>query len=98
MRTVTQDDLWFCDDCYIIAETGDASSFDYYLSPSKAADRVKEIERELSLYEKDGHLVSDNDSETGEGIEEFSRRVCDCCGTGLAGGRHRMVLLGNNKQ
>jgi hypothetical protein len=94
MVKVLQDDLWFCYDCYTIVETGDASSFDYYLSPSEAADRVKEIERELLLFEKEGHLVSDNDSETGEGIEEFSRRVCDCCGTGLAGRRYRMALLG----
>jgi len=91
---VIQDDLWFCYDCYTIAEIGDTSSFDYYYySPSEADTRVKEIERELLLFEKEGHLVSDNDSETGEGIEEFSRRVCDCCGTGLAGRRYRMVLL-----
>jgi len=91
---IIQDDLWFCYDCYIMAETGNTSSFDYYYSPSEAANRIREIERELSLYEKEGHIVSNNDSETGEGIEEFSRRVCDCCGTGLAGGRHRMALLG----
>jgi hypothetical protein len=97
MVKLIQDDLWFCDDCYIVAETGDTSSFDYYYGP-KAEDRIQEIEKELSLYEKEGHIVSDNDSETGEGIEEFSHRYCDCCGTGLAGGRHRMALLGNNKQ
>jgi hypothetical protein len=94
MVKVIQDDLWFCGDCYIVAETGDTSSFDYYYSHSEAVTRVKEIERELSLYEREGRIVSDNDSETGEGIEEFSHRVCDCCGTGLAGGRRRMALLG----
>lgn len=84
---IIQDDLWFCEDCFLLFETNGISSF-------KSEDRIREIEKELSLFEVEGHLVSNNDSETGKGIKEFSWKYCDCCGTGLTGKRYRMALLG----
>lgn len=93
MVKVIQDDLWFCTDCYMLEMTGDTSSFDYYYGDGQKADvRIREIENELKRF--DGHIVADNDAETGEGIEEFSRRYCDCCNTNLAGARYRMAVLG----
>jgi hypothetical protein len=40
------------------------------------------------------HLVPDFDSETGEGLMEFSGAPCKACGTHLAGYRARFAILG----
>ncbi len=88
---ILQDDLWLCDDCTIAAVNGDFTGLDYHYGPDQAAKRQREIEAGL---EKLGRgLVPDNDSNTGEGIEEFCRRTCDCCGEGRAGQRHRFAVL-----
>jgi hypothetical protein len=40
-----------------------------------------------------GHELTDNtDSETGEGIEEFSWRQCNGCGSTLGGSRYRLAV------
>jgi hypothetical protein len=100
--TIVRDDLLLCDDCTIAAVNGDFTSLDYHygtgldrydrkIGPS-ADERQAEIERGLEALGP--HLVPDHDSETGDGIDEFSRRPCACCGTRLAGGRHRFAVLG----
>lgn len=38
-------------------------------------------------------VVPDFDSDTGEGVEEFSWAPCDCCQTRLGGSRHRFATL-----
>jgi hypothetical protein len=91
---VVQDDIWLCDDCYLLAETGDGSSLDYYYG-EEADERLEEVT--IGLDKLGPHLVSDNDPETGEGIEEFSWRICDCCETSLGGSRHRMAILGEEE-
>lgn len=40
------------------------------------------------------NLVPNHDSETGKGIDEFSRSPCACCGTRLGGSRHEFAILG----
>jgi hypothetical protein len=85
-------DLWFCHDCLFAAVNDDYTGLDFSLSREKADARMGEIQVGLGKFGP--NLVPDFDSETDDGIEEFSRRPCDCCGEGLAGGRHRFVVLG----
>ena len=83
-------EYWLCDDCTIFAVNGDLSGIDYHYSGKEAEERVKEVEEGA---ERLGRISPDFDSETGEGIEEFSSRRCDACHTRLAGQRHRFVTL-----
>lgn len=50
-------DIWLCVDCEVIAETGDATSLDYYYEPDEAERRLREIEAGLEALPG---LVSDN--------------------------------------
>lgn len=89
---IVRDDLWLCQDCLFAAVNGDVTGLDAHYSKDDADRRLKEIEAGL---EKLGPcLVPDFDSESGKGVEDFSRRQCDCCGTSLAGDRHRFAVLG----
>ena len=69
------------------------SEHDANHGPHSCADlRMAEIN---AGFERLGpHLVSDWDSETDEGIHEFSWGRCDCCNTHLGGSRHRFSILG----
>lgn len=89
---VVRDDLWLCSDCLMVAVNGDATGLDYHYSAEEAAKRLAAIEAGLDALGP--HLVPAFDSETGKGIEEFSRRECDCCGEHLAGERHEFATLG----
>lgn len=89
---IVQDDLWLCDDCVMYAVNGDLTGIDYFYSGDKADKRAKEVVQGVNALGP--HLVPDFDSETGKGMEEFSRTTCDGCGTRLAGGRHRFAVLG----
>lgn len=82
---VIADDLWLCTDCLMCAVNGDTSGIE-------SAKREKEVIK--AVEEMGPHLVPDFDSETGEGMEEFSWRECDCCGSSLGGSRHRFSILG----
>lgn len=86
-----QRDLWLCDDCLFYAVNDDLSGIDYYLSGKEAEKRAAEVKK--GVHSLGRNLVPDFDSETGEGIEEFSSHRCDACGTRLAGGRHRFATL-----
>jgi hypothetical protein len=88
---VVQDDLWFCQDCLMVEVNGDYSGIDYGSAYANPDQRCREIDEGLTKFGP--HLVPDFDSETGEGCEEFSRRQCDCCGSPLAGSRHRFAVL-----
>lgn len=89
---ILQDDLWLCDDCVMYAVNGDLTGIDYSYSGDEADERAKEVVRGVNSLGP--HLVPDFDSETGEGMEEFSRTTCAGCRTHLAGGRHRFAILG----
>jgi hypothetical protein len=83
---VIQDNLWLCSDCLQVSVNG-----------TRGLDITPEqLQRTTDGLAKLGpHLVSNFDSETGEGIEEFSRRICDSCQTPLLGYRARFATLGN---
>lgn len=97
---VIRDDLWFCDDCLIVAVNGDYSGVDTFYPPGQTREehqaavdkRIAAIDAGLEALGP--HVVPDYDSETEEGIRDFSSRNCDCCGTHLAGTRHRFAILG----
>ncbi len=91
---VVHDDLWLCVDCLMVAVNDDPSGIDCG-SEEKTDARIARIYQ--GLRELGPHLVPDFDSDTGEGREEFSRRGCDCCGSGLAGEFHRFAILGEDE-
>lgn len=82
---VKQDDLWLCEECMIAAVNGDFSSID-------SDEQVRNIE--YGLKELGPGLVHDFDSETQDGIYEFTLKLCACCKTYLAGSRYRFAVLG----
>lgn len=90
---IIHDDLWFCQDCLVIAVNGDYTGLDDY---DNAGERMAEINAGFErLTEEWGpHLAPNFDSETEDGIRDFSSRSCDCCGDWHAGSRHRFAVLG----
>lgn len=87
---ILDDDCWVCDDCISEIANGDLSVVDYSYSGDEAEQRKQEIvDGELYAcgYEN-GYWVA------GDGYDEFSTSDCDCCGTSLAGARHRCSILG----
>jgi hypothetical protein len=82
---IIQDDLWLCQDCLFYAVNGDTSGIDSEKHEKAVVEGVNAL---------GPHLVPDFDSETGDGILEFSWRHCDACGTHLGGDRHRFAVLG----
>jgi hypothetical protein len=91
---VLYDDLWFCTDCLMAAVNDDFTGLDYYYGADADA-RERKIRAGLGFW--GAHLVPDFDSETGEGILEFSKVTCDCCDSPLAGTRHRFAVLKPNE-
>lgn len=82
---VVKDNLWLCSDCTFVACNGshgmDIGSNDLAIV-------------EMGLAELGPHLVPDFDSETSEGLEEFSSCQCASCLSNLAGYRARFAILG----
>lgn len=83
---VVANDLWLCSDCTQVACNGPHG---VQLEDEKAT-----LDGLASL---GPHLVPDFDSETGDGIEEFSRRVCQSCKTPLVGYKARFAQLGEEE-
>lgn len=81
-------DVWFCDDCTIAEVNGDYSG----MTDERALEVAKAFEELPSRVPCSSHVSANWDSETGEGIREFSREMCFCCDTRLGGGRHRFAL------
>ena len=80
-------DLWVCQDCYVTHHYGAR----YEQGRWYAGDADWPCDRE-PLSECDGLELADNtNSETGDGIDEFSRNPCDGCGSSLGGYRYRLA-------
>ncbi len=90
---IVKDDLWLCQDCVIYAVNGDLTGVDYYLSGDAAKRRCLDIEAGVERF--GANLVPNYDSESGEGIEEFSLKQCDGCRCKLAGSRYSFAILGD---
>lgn len=80
---VSDVELWLCTDCTMFAVNGD-------LPADSTPARDKEILAGASAYPP---IVANYNSDTGEGMDEFSRRACDCCDSPLAGARTRFAQL-----
>jgi hypothetical protein len=80
---VIEDNLWLCSDCTQVACNG-----------PHGVQLENEKDTLDGLANLGPHLVPDFDSETGDGIEEFSRRICESCNTTLAGYKARFAQLG----
>lgn len=89
---VVQDGIELCEDCTIAAVNGDFTGLDNH--PETSDRRMAEIVSGLERLGAD--LVPDFDSESGRGMEEFSSRPCQCCGSRLAGSRHSFAVLGRD--
>jgi hypothetical protein len=82
---VKQDDLWLCQDCTFVACNGESG---------EPVSSFADIERTRQGLEKLGrHLVPDFDSNTADGLREFSSVPCAACDTSLAGYRARFAVL-----
>lgn len=82
---IVRDNLWLCVDCLFVAVNGDESGID-------GADRLEAVR--AGLERLGPHLSPNFDSETDDGIREFSSCGCDCCGSRFAGTMHRFAVLG----
>ena len=80
---VIQDELYLCSDCTVVACNGASGTV---LENPDATMR--------GLESLGPHLVPDFDSETDEGLDDFSCVECDSCKTNLAGYRARFAILG----
>lgn len=83
MARIVSTDIWACQDCLFAAVNGSYEGLD--------AARTADVKDAIAAY--DGTLAPDFDSETGDGIDEFSRSACDVCQSHLAGSRHRFCTL-----
>jgi hypothetical protein len=82
---VIKDGLYLCSDCAMVACNGEHG----------ADIEPEQLQRtEQGLAALGPHLVPDFDSETGEGLREFSASPCSGCGSQLAGYRARFAILG----
>jgi hypothetical protein len=79
---IDRDNLWLCSDCMQVACNG---IHGVELSIPTATV--------IGLDKLGPHLVPYFDSETNEGLREFSSVPCDACGTHLAGYRARFATL-----
>jgi hypothetical protein len=75
-----------CECCMLAAVNGDVCDCgdDHDRKVSAGLDR---------LTENRDQIVPGFNSETGEGINEFTWRPCECCRSHLGGGRHTMSIL-----
>lgn len=89
---IIMDDLWLCYDCTQVEVAGDSDAL-YGVTEEEASIRLDAIEKGRTALALIGHLAPDWDSNTGEGIQVFSKAPCDCCSSHLAGERHRFVVL-----
>lgn len=96
MVEVIRDGLLFCECCLFAAVNGDACHCGVSAEEEQrgAAAHDLRVTAGLSDLGTIGHVVPDFDSDTGDGIDEFSWRSCDCCNTRLGGSRHRFAVLG----
>jgi hypothetical protein len=85
-----QHELWLCEDCTIAEVNGDTSGM--------TDERAAEVERGIDqLTKRVGPISANWDSETEDGIIDFTSRRCDACGSGLAGSRHRFASFGRER-
>ena len=88
-------DLELCQDCMQYMETGDTTFLDYYYDEPESTNRLKEIERGIRELEEEheGNLVCNFNTDNDTGSNQFSRSICDCCRSKLAGVRYNYSII-----
>jgi hypothetical protein len=56
-------ELWVCQDCMVLEETGDATGFDYHYQEPEASQRLKEVEDGWAALRKQGKVFNDVDGD-----------------------------------
>ncbi len=84
---IIRDNLFLCSDCSAVSCNGPRGL-------DIPEDRLAEIQSGLASLGP--HLVPDFDSETGDGLQEFSSLSCDSCKEWRAGYRARFAILGDD--
>lgn len=80
-------DAMVCTDCYFAHHFGaHEHEGQWYAGDSDTPCAMEPLNR-LGF-----HLADNTDSETGEGIDEFSWQTCDGCGSTLGGSRYRLAV------
>lgn len=80
---------WVCVDCYFAHHYGMSEHEGQWFAGESdtPADR-----KPLALLDE-FELADNTESETGEGMDEFSWSSCDGCGSTLGGARYRLALF-----
>lgn len=79
---VDRDNIWLCSDCTMVACNG-----------TRGVELANEDATVNGLAKLGPHLVPAFDSETEDGIRHFTDRICEACGTSLAGYRAKFATL-----
>ncbi len=82
-------EAWVCVDCYFAHHYGAHEHEGQWF----AGESDSPADREPLALLEDYELADNTDSETGEGMDDFSWRSCDGCGSTLGGSRHRLALF-----
>ncbi len=90
-KTVHSHDITVCVDCYFAHHYGAVKDEQ---GQWFAGESDTPCDREpLNLCSMDDELADNTDSETGEGIQDFSWSSCDGCGSTLGGARYRLAVF-----
>lgn len=84
---IIDNDFMVCEDCLHAIAYDDYTGLDYHYDEKEAYKRMREIKN--GIHDAKGS-ISRGDSEKDV---DFSRAPCECCGSGLAGGRFHCVML-----
>ncbi len=82
-------DVWVCTDCYFTHHYGAHCEDGQWF----AGESDTPADREPLGLLADFELADNTDSETGEGMDEFSWSCCEGCGSTLGGSRNRLALF-----
>ena len=85
---ILEDGLYLCVDCTLVECSGIRGT------SLEGTPRGAEVLAALAKLGERGHAAPAFDSETGQGMREFSSMPCAACGDTLAGYRAEFALLG----
>ena len=85
-----ESNVWVCTDCFITHHYG-AVEHEGLWYPGESDTPMPAGFQPLSEL-AEHHIFDNTDSNTGEGIKEFSTRQCGGCGSLLHGGRYRLLV------
>lgn len=82
-------EVWVCVDCYFSHHYGAREHEGQWFAGESDSPCDREPLALLAPFE----LADNTDSETGEGMDDFSWSSCDGCGSTLGGSRYRLALF-----